>query len=779
MTDEMHRQEKRIPRRRFVRWSAGVLLAGAVAWLAIPRPELYPPGLGWSRVVTDRHGVVLHLTRAKDGRYRLRTALQDISPAMREATVEKEDRWFRRHPGVNPASLARAAWGAITGKSAGGASTLTMQLARLRWDLHTRSPGGKLLQVFRAIQLERHYTKDEILEAYFNLAPYGGNVEGVGAAAMLWCGRTPAELTPREAAALSIIPQSPALRLPAVARGRDRIATAQARLVARMSSSGGPLRDDPLAAAFTLLPPAPPPHRAMHLCRRLLGSTINPVIRSTVDASLQETVELGIAAFLQGTADQGINNACAVLVEASTREVLAYVGSANYQDRAILGMVDGLKARRSPGSAVKPFVYALAMDQALIHPRTLLVDGPMAFGDYNPENFDREFMGPIAAGEALHRSRNIPAVDLARRLQGDGLYGLLARGGVRALKPPGHYGLALALGGFGITPLELAGLYATLADNGLPGDLSFSSGGGTAPVPPQGGGEIPLCSPAARHLVLRMLTGGGDLGRDYAFARADPAVAWKTGTSHGFRDAWAVGVKGDHVLVVWLGNFNGRGNNALVARHCAAPLLFDLLGRLRLPDVQPAVPAEVGDVVVCAVSGCLPGPYCQHLATTGFISGVSPITTCDLHREILVDGSTGLRVTRDDGRPGMRREIHEFWSPDMLALFVKAGLPRRPVPAPEDGTTTLLGYDHGEAPRILSPVGGRRYQIAAGSDTLVLRAHAAPAVASLYWFCGDAFLGRCDPAAGFAWKMRPGKHTLRVLDDHGRGASTEIETQRN
>lgn len=749
----------------------GVMGLLAIAWWLLPRPELDRSDRGWSRAVMDRHGVLLHLSIAADGRYRLRTPLAGVSPLWIEATLAKEDRWFRWHPGVNPVALLRAAWGAATGGRAGGASTLTMQVARLRWDLETRTVAGKISQIFRALQLERHYSKNQILEAYFNLAPYGGNVEGAGAAALLWCGRDASQVTRREAVALSVIPQSPATRHPGFPRDAGRIAAAQARLSALLERQSA-LRADALATAFTLQPPGPPPHEAPHLCRRLLQEA-RPAgaITSTVDLGMQREIERGIEAYLLGTRELGIVNACAMLVHAPSREVLAYVGSAAYADRGILGMVDGLRARRSPGSAVKPFVYGLAMDQGLIHPRSLLTDGPMVFHDYNPENFEGEFMGPIHANDALARSRNLPAVALANRLGEGGLYQLLRRGGVDLPHPAGHYGLALTLGGFGISPVQLAGLYAGLATDGLARPLVFAT---PAPAELTTTG-IPLLSPQARFLVLDMLR-GADPGSGSGFRPNDPAVAWKTGTSHGFRDAWAVGVRGDHVLVVWLGNFNGRGNNALVARGCAAPLLFELFARLRLPDRPVIAPAGVRQVVLCATSGDLPGPWCRQTTGGWFIPGVSPISLCPVHREILVDGATNQRVARDDGRPGLRREVHEFWPPDLLELFRQAGLPRRPPPVPEHGTDTLAGLDHGDAPRILSPLAGRTYQIESGhgQPAIPLQARATRGVQSLYWFCGDAFLGTCASGASLAWQAAPGNHQLRVLDDHGRAAEATV-----
>lgn len=754
-------------RRKRLRYAGCALLTAGLAWALLPRPEIYPPGLDWSRVITDRHDQVLHLSTTRDDHYRIFTPLDEISPHWIDATLAKEDRWFYRHPGVNPASTVRAAWGLLRGKPAGGASTLTMQVARLRWNIDSRKLTGKCIQILRALQLERHYTKDEILEAYFNLAPYGGNVVGAGAAARLWCGQAPSEVTRREAVALSIIPQSPSTRHPGLARHAERIARAQARL-ASVLEADAQLRSDPLAAAFTLSPQGPPPHEAPHFCRRLMRDSNAPVIRSTLDATMQAPLEAAIRSYLERHRERGIANACAILVHAPTREVLAYVGSADYADRQIQGMVDGLQALRSPGSALKPFIYGLAMDQGLIHPRSLLTDDPVNFHHYNPENFDGHFLGPIHADEALVRSRNIPAVDLANRIRRDSFYQLLRDGGVPLRHPPSHYGLALALGGFGISPEQLARLYAALADDGRPDPLVYQS------EKPRSGKSPPLLTAASRFLVLDMLGRADEFGMDARHSRSVPDVAWKTGTSHGFRDAWAAGVRGDHVLVVWLGNFNGRGNNALIAQQCAVPLMFEIFARLNQPDQPRAAPPEVREVELCALSGNLPGPWCGARSRGGFIPGVSPISMCGIHRQILVDGSSGLRVARDDGRPGLRREIHEFWPPDLLELFRKAGLPRRSPPAPEHGSDTLSGTDPGKNPKISSPLPGRIYP----SNILTpvpLESKTAPGVNQCYWFSGEAFIGSCRPDETLDWHPDPGDHKLRVIDDHGRSHEIPVK----
>ncbi len=740
-----------------------LFLVACITWLLLPRCELHPEGMTWSRILLDRDGSVLHLTLAADGRYRLKTPLAEIHADVVEATLTHEDRWFHWHPGVNPVSLMRGMIGLVAGQRLGGGSTVTMQLARLRFGLHTRSLMGKCEQIFRALQLERHHSKDEILEAYLNLAPYGGNVEGVGAASILWCGKQASELSLREAVTLSVLPQSPARRRPRADADNAHLAAAQVRLIRELQQERE-VRSDPLDEAFTLRAPVEPPREAPHLARRLLKQEVR--VQSTVDANQQRVVERSMADYISRKREVGIENACALLVHAPSREVLVYAGSARFLSSDIHGQVDGITARRSPGSALKPFIYAMALDQGLIHPRSLVSDMKASFGSYNPENFDRGFAGPITAADALFRSRNIPAVTLAQQLAPPGLYTLLRRAGVAFPKPASHYGLALPLGGAEVSMEELASLYVMLANGGEgPQRLRLNKNATDSTE------MRPLLTPEACWLVREMLRQPDvELGAD------DPAVSWKTGTSHGFRDAWAAGIRGEYVLVVWIGNFSGKPNPAFVARECAAPLLFETFQRLNLPWKKAPMPAGLREIEVCAISGQLPTPLCRHHTRCGFIPGVSPIQPCLIHQEVFTDTTSGLRTRCDDGRPGLKREIYECWPPDMLALFRQAGLPRREPPAFETDAKLVL-MDSGNAPRITSPRESLVYSIREGQKSIPLSSEAAPGVKKVYWFAGAQFLGVSSPAEPLMWPSSPGKWTVQVLDDRGRSASCRVNVE--
>ncbi|MCA3849115.1 MAG: penicillin-binding protein 1C, partial [Burkholderia sp.] len=471
---------------RWQNWLVGVLLVFGA--LAACRLWPHPPLRDWkpsSVAVTDAQGRLLRLTLAKDDRYRLWVPLDRMSPQLVEAVMLHEDRWFWWHPGFNPYGLARGAWITyVRGGNPQGGSTLTMQLARSLWKLNTRTPAGKLAQVARAMQLELFYSKRQILEAYLNDAPYGRNVEGAGTASVVYFDRMPDALTLPEALALAVIPQDPARR---VRGGQDEInralAASRNRLYARWltthpdDASLKPLFALPLAMRPLSALPFDAPHAvaqalAAHNAWRAASggaaddSDAGARLVTTLDLDLQRTLERQIARYVARNDTRGVRNAAAILVDTRDMGVKALVGSANFFDRTIDGQVNGTLARRSPGSTLKPFIYALGFDQGVLHPQTVLRDVPTSFGPYAPENFDGHFLGPITATDALNRSRNVPAVWVASQLKSPDLYQFLQEAGVRRLASAQHYGLALVLGGGEVTMQDLAALYAMLANRG-------------------------------------------------------------------------------------------------------------------------------------------------------------------------------------------------------------------------------------------------------------------------------------------------------------------------
>ncbi len=414
-------------------------------------------------------GQLLRATLAADGQYRLWTPLNEMSPAVAEAFRLKEDRWFYWHPGVNPVSLVRAARSTWRGDGRQGGSTLTMQLARLIYHLNTRTPAGKLKQCAAALWLEARYSKRGILEAYVNLAPFGGNIQGVAAASRIYFGKPPSQLDLSEAITLAVIPQRPAAMAGRGARQRG-FGPARAELVNAWRHGMRPTDSELRQLDISVLarPDSAMPMRAPHFTDAILRANPNLTgrIDTTLDEGLQRLVERQMDRYLNQFGERGIRNAAALLVDYRDMSVKSWVGSADYSNQAIHGQINGVLTKRSPGSTLKPFIYALALDQGVLHPRTILRDAPTSFGPFTPENFDGNFIGPIPAQDALIRSRNIPAVWVATQLKQPNLYQFLQSAGVSNMKPEGYYGLALALGGGEVTMEELAGLYAMLANQG-------------------------------------------------------------------------------------------------------------------------------------------------------------------------------------------------------------------------------------------------------------------------------------------------------------------------
>jgi len=760
-----------------------LILAAGIAYALLPKPSLYPEGITFSHRIEDRNGALLHLGLTKDDKYRVRTPLEDISPALIEATLLHEDRSFYDHGGIDLRAVIRSAWHTVTGGRRTGASTISMQLARLRFGIVSRSPLGKLHQMYRAIQLERHYPKTEILEAYLNLAPYGGNLEGIGAASLIYLGKAPAQLTRREAVALSVIPQSPARRTPPRDGGENAALTAaQSRLFARIRELES-AEANPLDARFTVHNLAARPVEALHFVRRLKDPK-QEMLATTLDLDLQHVLERSLRGYMARRGEVGLNNACALLVDFKSRDVLAYLGSADFWNVPIEGQVDGIRARRSPGSTLKPFVYGLALEQGIIHPMTMLKDSQRAFGAYQPENYDRGFIGPVSATEALQRSRNVPAVDLAARVKKPGLYGLLAKSGIQLPHNEGYYGLSIVLGGGEVSLEELVRLYAALPNQGVVKPLRMRL---DAPA----GEARQILSPAAAFMTLEMIRDVPAPGLSQRLGvSADRPVYWKTGTSHGFRDAWSIAVFDRYVLGVWLGNFRGQGNAALIARDAAAPLLFDMIESLRARDPQapkfiaaPPPGSGVKRVDVCAASGQMPGRFCTSKRSTWFLPGVSPIHTCRVHQEVLVDVASGLRLAPgdDDGTRQVRRAVFEFWPSDMMRVFDSAGIaPRTPPPFHPDscairqgGTATQLA--------ILSPRPDAIYTRRNSSESaqsIPLRVTAEADVRQVYWFADKQFLGSSSPLQPLEWKnAAAGSHRVRAIDDHGRVSEVKAEVR--
>ena len=575
------------------RWRRAAAAGAALLGCVLLADALFPPDLTRYRerstLVLDRGGGTLRAFLTEDQSWRLHAGPADVAPLYLALLKGYEDRRFDRHPGVDPLALARALWQAARhGEVISGGSTLTMQVARLL-EPRPRTLGAKLAEMLRALQLEARYGKDEILAMYLTLAPFGGNLEGVRAASLAYLGREPSRLTLAEAALLVALPQSPTARRPdlrpeAARRARDAV-------LARLAGAGLLAPDRAREAMEEPVPELrrPLPRLAPHLADRLRrAGPRGATIATTIDPQLQrlaEAVAADARARLEPEAEVAL-----LVVETRSRAVLAYVGGSF---AGASGQVDMVQAVRSPGSALKPMIYALAFEGLPLHPETRIDDLPMAFGSYRPRNFDGGFRGSVTVRDALQMSLNVPAVALLARLGPVQALGRLREAGARLDVPGGDAasaGLALALGGVGIRMEDLALLYAALADGGTVLPLRLTPGG------PEPAG-VPLVGPVAAWYAADILRGTpppdgrSDAGADGGEGRA--AVGYKTGTSYGFRDAWVAGFTAGHTIVAWVGRPDGTPRPGALGRDVAAPLLFRLADLLPEREGAPAPPAGV------------------------------------------------------------------------------------------------------------------------------------------------------------------------------------------
>lgn len=705
----------RIPRKRTRRIAAfagltllAAIVIGATFLYFSSRPSLLDD-IPFSTAYYDRDGKLLRLSLATDDKYRLFTPLEKISPDLVTATLTQEDRHFYSHPGVNPLSMMRAVFETYIKRSRTmGGSTIAMQVVRLRDGLGTRSLHGKIVQIARALQLERHYAKDRILEAYLNLAPYGGNIHGAEAASLIYFRQPAKNLAMPQSLALAVIPQNPVKRSP-LNSNKTAWNAARLRLFERLPESYRTYRQQvglPLSTASRDDLPFLAPHFIDGLETALPGH-----INTTLDIRLQKTLETRISSWLARERERGLDNAAAMLVHVPTMEVRALIGSGDFFTESTDGQVDGTAAARSPGSTLKPFVYALALDQGLIHPETLLADDPAYFAEYRPGNFDDRFIGMIPAGEALALSRNVPAIALAARLREPGLYRFLQAAGANLPRDESHYGLSIVVGGAETDMRTITRLYAMLANGGVLRDLKYTK----EQVTPE---PRSVLSPEAAFLTLTMLDRPEPGMLPFASPESFLPVYWKTGTSSGFRDAWTVGVFGPYVLAVWTGHFDGRPSPALIGAEAAAPLFFELVHAVSKKEdledlIGPAMKRlNLDRVDICRETGT-PGP-CGYAHKGWFIPGKSPISS-----------------------PGGREKKPEILSPRAGLSYVVSRKSAEPLNIPLEAANT---DDKGR----------------------------------VYWFDDNRLIGTAEDNATLFWTPGPGIHAIRYLDSQGRSAVQKI-----
>lgn len=753
-----------MPRRRIILLGIPFLLFGL--YLAVPLPEpLFPDD--YSTAVVDADGRILRVFLNQRQQWHLPPRPELTVPAkLEQAVLCFEDRRFRAHPGIDPLSLGRALWQNLsTGRVVSGASTLTMQVARLARP-KPRTLSNKLLEMGQALRMELRYSKGEILRLYLDHAPYSGNIVGYQAASLRYFGKPPEQLTWGEAATLAVLPNAPGLISPQVDPARLR--ARRDRLLRRLHDSEY-LDQETLRLAF--LEPVPDrtypfPLHAPHLSRALRETRGNWIV-TTIERPLQQRIEELVRQHLDYLQRQGIRNAAALVAETSSGQVRAYVGSQDFFDRATQGQVDGVRAPRSSGSLLKPFLYALSMDEGLVLPQTLIRDVPTYYGAFAPHNADRSFSGLAPAREALVRSLNVPAV---RLLNAYGLYPFylfLQEAGLSTLfRPADEYGLPLIIGGAEVTLWEMASLYRGLARGGRFAPLQVLATEREAPD------ETQLISPGACYLTLEMLRQVHRPGAEYYWQQYQDRwpLAWKTGTSYGQRDAWAVGVSPQWTIAVWVGNFNGEGNAEMSGARSAGPLLFDIFNALPRDAENRWFARSRQDlkyVQLCRDTGFLAGPHCAERVEADAPRSMKPLPLCPYHRTIQVNGNETYQVCSrcweaDDHHPVNRLLFPAEVAQHMQGRFGDRLPPHNPAcPVQGDDHPLQIVYPRQNA-RLWLPrdLDGARQQ-------LVMRAAHRDANRALFWYLDDRFIGRSQDRHTRAAAVDRGWHILEVVDPAG------------
>ncbi len=774
---------RRLSASRFLRrLIAGVLLLVALLWLADRIWPLPLPKDDLARVVLAEDGTPLWRFADANGVWRYPVRTDEVSPYYLDALLTYEDRWFYQHPGVNPLALGRAAWQNLSdGRVLSGGSTLSMQVARLL-DPHSRTLPGKLRQLWRTGQLEWHLSKEQILNLYLNRAPFGGTLQGVAAASWAYLGKSPRHLTHAEAAMLAVLPQAPSRlrpdRHPARAQiARDKVLRRLAEFNVWPQSAVDEALEEPL-----LLAPRLEPSLAPLLARRLNRPDSPPLIRTTLDATLQRRLEdllLGWRARLPERTSAAI-----LVVEEQTMAVRAYLGSVDINDARRFGHVDMISALRSPGSTLKPFLYGMALDAGLIHSESLLQDVPRRYGDYRPGNFSMGFSGPVPASSALSTSLNLPAVQLLEAYGPKRFAAEMRIGGMPlALPAMAEPNLSLILGGAGSRLEDLVSGYSAFARGGKSANIRLQ--------PDDQLRERPLLSPGSAWIVRRILSGQARPDRD---PRAElvqrPVLAWKTGTSYGFRDAWAIGVGPRYLIGIWIGRPDGTPVPGQFGLASAAPLMLQVHDVLTNRDsqrgisaaVQP-VPANVSVAAICWPLGqpmSRSDPNCRRQRFAWTLDGTTPPTLQAMDQPLgtgLVENiwvnAKGLRV--DAKCPGaMPREIAlwpaalEPWLPkvERREARLPANDPDCPGPmlAPSS-PLSIVGVRDGDQLR----------RPAASQELLRLKLSALGGSGRRWWFVNGTPLGDSAHQDSInATFEQLGRVELSVLDEGGQTARVEF-----
>jgi len=736
--------------------------------LIFPLPFQKP----FSKVIYAKDGTMLTAYLSKDDKWRMKAHLDEISPYLIKAILAKEDKWFYFHPGVNPIAIVRAfLQNLITGKRVSGASTITMQVARML-EPGDRTYLKKIEETFRAFQLELHYSKKQILEMYLTILPYGGNVEGVKAASYVYFNRPPGKLSLAQAILMAVIPNDPnELRVDrndssALAMRNKWIKKFMTEGVFKKSDLNDAFNEPINAGRFEIKNLAP--HFSLYIAQNYKGDEI----KTSLVPSIQNTAEKLLQNYVKRVKPKHVSNGAVIIIDNKNNSVVGYCGSADFYDYYSSGQVNGITSIRSPGSTLKPILYTMAFNRGLLTPQMKLLDLPTDISGYEPENYDLKFRGEVSAKFALINSLNVPTVRLLQRVGLNHFLSVLEKGGFTDIaNQKKSLGLSVILGGCGVRLEQLAGFYTTFANKGVLYPLNYlASGKKDKNI------SIPLFTPGAVYLTSRILSSNErpDFPEEFLSFTNLPKIAWKTGTSYGKRDAWAVGYNPDYTIGVWMGNFDGTGSPDLSGAEMAVPLLFELFNSIdyktgyqtnKEPWFQK--PNDVEEREVCSETGLLPSKYCKSLITDYYISRVSPNKRCNLYKPVYVSKDEKISYcTECLPDSGYKIVAYPNYDPELTLWFLKNKIPFKRPPPHNPYCTAMFP---GDGPKILSPSAGYDYYIEKGSkEQIMLMAASDPSVAMQYWYINDKFYAKTKSGNKLFFTPVEGPVKITCLDNLGR-----------
>ncbi|SRR5579871_508902 len=761
---------KTLGKRLFITVTIVIVLFVLLNWI-FPLPDK----IEYSTIVTDNKGEVIHAFLTKDQQWRMKTELNEISPLLRKTLIAKEDKYFYHHVGINPIAVFKSLFKNIFHmKRMSGASTITMQVARAL-EPKRRTYMNKFVEMFRALQLESRYSKDEILQMYLNLVPYGSNIQGVKSASILYFKKNPDHLSLAEITALSIIPNRPSSLV--IGKNNMQIIFERNKWLRKFAADKvftvkeiEDALNEPLIATRGTIPTFIP-----HLAYKLKKQG-GDIIKTNIELNKQLKIEKLVQDYSQNLSLKNIRNAAVIIIDNTSHKVIAYVGSSNFKDTLDGGQVNGAAAIRQPGSTLKPLLYGLCIDNGLLTPKMVITDVAVNFDGYAPENYDKTFNGYVTMEYALEHSLNIPAVKSLKALGKDNLIQKLALCDFFQIKKDQRkLGLSMILGGCGASLEELTGLYSVFANDG-----KFIKPEYTQNDSAVSHYNRAILSPAATFMINEILSkvNRPDFPLNWESTVHLPKIAWKTGTSYGRRDAWSIGYNKHYTVGVWIGNFSALGVPELSGANVATPLLFKIFNTIDYNTDEEwfQEPKDCDSRIVCSETGMIPDDHCTNLVTDYFIPMVSPAKKCDNILEVMISGDEKMSYCKSCmPQNGYKKKLFKIIPPEMQRYFEENKIAYEKIPPHNPNCEKI--FKEG-APIISSLANGNEYLInKKDPEPLQLSCNTGNDVAKVYWYINNKFYKTSEAKSKQFFIPDEGPVKISCTDDKGRNRDIWIKVR--